>query len=195
MSVTAETRSEVIFFPSRRSIERLEEKSFVVLDVAEATGRPRLVAALHVAPNPRNGLFVNNNPVNWVDPMGLFMEGPVGGALARAAAGAAVGAGAGALIGGVGAGPGAIIGAVAGLLLTTPSTAHAPTMMDQPRPFVDPQEWMGPLNSAQRRFRQDEDDCLKSLEKFEEMCSSPLSQQEKDDFMRNCMEGKGHTYP
>jgi len=71
MSVTTETRSEVTIFPSRRSIERLEEKSFVVLDVEEATGRPRLVAALHVAPNPRIGLFVANNPVNWIDPFGL----------------------------------------------------------------------------------------------------------------------------
>jgi len=52
-------------------MERLEEKSFVVLDVEEATGRPRLVAALHVAPNPRIGLFVSNNPVNWSDPMGM----------------------------------------------------------------------------------------------------------------------------
>jgi RHS repeat-associated protein len=139
--------------------------------------------------------YVFNNPINLVDPSGLLMEGPVGRALGRAAVGAAVGAVAGSAFAGVGAGPGAIIGAVAGLLLTTPSTAHAPTMMDQPRPFIDPQEWMGPLNSPQRRFRQDEDDCLKSLEKSEEMYSSPLSQQEKDDFMRNCMESKGHTYP
>lgn len=55
-------------------MKRLEEKSFVVLDVEEATGRPRLVAVLPVATNPRNGLLVANNPVNAVDPWGLDGE-------------------------------------------------------------------------------------------------------------------------
>jgi hypothetical protein len=62
---------ETTFFPSRQTPRRLEGKSFVVLDVDEATGRPRLVAALHVAPNPRIGLFVANNPINLWDPLGL----------------------------------------------------------------------------------------------------------------------------
>jgi len=44
------TEPENTFFPSRQTAERLEGKSVVVLDVEEATGRPRLVAALHVAP-------------------------------------------------------------------------------------------------------------------------------------------------
>jgi hypothetical protein len=76
MSATTETRSATFFFPSRQSMERLEGKSVVVLDVEEATGRPRLVAALHVAPNPRIGLFVGNNPVNAVDPLGLWIDVP-----------------------------------------------------------------------------------------------------------------------
>jgi hypothetical protein len=62
---------ETAFLPSRQRTERLEGKSVVVLDVEEATGRPRLVAVLHVAPNSRNGLFVANNPINLRDPDGL----------------------------------------------------------------------------------------------------------------------------
>ena len=69
---------ETTFFPSRQTTRRLEGKSVVVLDVEEATGRPRLVAALHVAPNPRNGLFVSNNPVNAIDPLGLTVFFPEG---------------------------------------------------------------------------------------------------------------------
>ena len=51
----------------------------MVLDVEEATGRPRLVAALHVAPESRIGLFVSNNPINAVDPWGLYITYRGGG--------------------------------------------------------------------------------------------------------------------
>lgn len=49
----------------------MERKSVVVLDVEEATGRPRLVAVLPVASNPQIGLFASGNPISNSDPTGL----------------------------------------------------------------------------------------------------------------------------
>ena len=80
--------------------------------------------------------------------------------------------------------------AVTGLVaVLVPTTANAPEIPQ------DNQAWMGSLNSQMRKFRLDEDACLAALEKFEDSCKSsnqhPFTAKEREDFMNNCMEGKG----
>ena len=68
-------RTEAAFFPSREMGSRLERKSGFVLDVEEATGKPRLVAGQHITTETPIGLFVGNNPISGVDPLGLITVG------------------------------------------------------------------------------------------------------------------------
>lgn len=68
--------------PLVRSCSRLtippysEAVPVAVLDVEEATGRPRVVAVQHVLQEMRIGLFVSNNPINATDPWGLAPGDP-----------------------------------------------------------------------------------------------------------------------
>lgn len=82
MPVTTDPRQKPAFFPSCsercKSPTRLEGKTVAVLDVEEATGRPRLVVVVPDAPKMRNGLIVGNNPINLWDPYGLINWGQVG---------------------------------------------------------------------------------------------------------------------
>jgi len=75
MAITTEPRQNLAFFPSRpernESPKRLEGKTVVVLDVEEATGRPRVVVVVPDVAKMRNGLIVGNNPVNYIDPLGF----------------------------------------------------------------------------------------------------------------------------
>lgn len=64
-------RTEAAFFPSREMGSRLERKSGFVLDVEEATGKPRLVAGQHITTETPIGLFASGNPINLMDPFGL----------------------------------------------------------------------------------------------------------------------------
>lgn len=62
---------ESAFFPSRLS-RPLAKETAIILDVDEATGAPRLTVADVFGPESRNGLLCAGDPVNYIDPSGLW---------------------------------------------------------------------------------------------------------------------------
>jgi RHS repeat-associated protein len=167
--------------------------------------------------------FVRNNPVGRYDPHGLLDAGPGIGTIIRISL-IIGGTGAGSTIGGglaVGGGALLCVGAVCfissvpfspvlypssgarnappTLVRVDPGSAPLPlpptAMRPGQLPFPDPQEWIGPINSFWRRYREAEEDCERRLEKYAGHCKKPLIQQERDDFMKQCMRDHGFDYP